>query len=94
MKLTRACIVFVSALAAAPIIAADAPPVPVVVTTARSENVGASLAATGTVVSRNDARISTEVAGLLAWIAEPGVGGQARRDHRAHRPCASRAHAA
>ena len=72
MKLTRACIMFVSALATAPIIAADAPPVPVVVTTARSENVGASLAATGTVVSRSDARISTEVAGLLAWIAEPG----------------------
>jgi RND family efflux transporter MFP subunit len=72
MKLTRACIVLVSALAAAPLIAADSPPVPVVVTTARSENVGASLAATGTVVSRNDARISTEVAGPLAWIAEPG----------------------
>ena len=59
MKLTRACIVLVSALAACgSAIAADAPPVPVVVTTARSENVGASLAATGTVVSRNDARIS------------------------------------
>ena len=40
-----------------------------------SENVGASLAATGTVVSRNDARISSEVGGTLAWIAEPGVGG-------------------
>jgi RND family efflux transporter MFP subunit len=71
MKLNRACIVLASALAM-PVIAADAPPVPVVVTTARSENVGASLAATGTVVSRNDARISTEVAGSLAWIAEPG----------------------
>jgi RND family efflux transporter MFP subunit len=54
--------------------AADAPPpVPVVVTTARSEKVGASLQATGTVVSRNDARISGEVGGTLAWIAEPGV---------------------
>jgi len=54
--------------------AADAPPpVPVVVTTARSEKVGASLSATGTVVSRNDARISGEVAGTLAWIAEPGT---------------------
>jgi len=54
--------------------AADAPPpVPVVVTTARSEKLGATLAATGTVVSRNDARISGEVAGTLAWIAEPGT---------------------
>ena len=53
--------------------AADTPPVPVVVTTARAENVGASLTATGTVVSRNDARISGEVGGTLAWVAEPGV---------------------
>jgi len=54
--------------------AADAPPpVPVVVTTARSEKLAASLSATGTVVSRNDARISGEVAGTLAWIAEPGT---------------------
>ena len=53
--------------------AADPPPVPVVVTTARSENFGASISATGTVVSRNDARISSEVGGTLAWIAEPGT---------------------
>jgi RND family efflux transporter MFP subunit len=53
--------------------AADAPPVPVVVTTVQSENFGASLAATGTVVSRNDARISSEVGGTLSWIAEPGA---------------------
>ncbi len=50
-----------------------APPVPVVVTQAREEKVGASLSATGTVVSRNDARISGEVGGTLAWIAEPGA---------------------
>jgi RND family efflux transporter MFP subunit len=49
------------------------PPVPVVVTEARSEKFGASLSATGTVVSRNDARISGEVGGTLAWIAEPGA---------------------
>ena len=53
--------------------AADSPPVPVVVTTARAENFGASISATGTVVSRNDARISSEVGGTLAWIAEPGT---------------------
>jgi len=57
----------------APALAADAPPVPVVVTTVQSENFGASLAATGTVVSRSDARISSEVGGPLSWIAEPGA---------------------
>jgi RND family efflux transporter MFP subunit len=58
---------------AMPLYAADPPPVPVVVTTARSEKSGASLSATGTVVSRSDARISAEVGGTLAWIAEPGA---------------------
>lgn len=53
--------------------AADSPPVPVVVTTAREEKVGATLSATGTVVSRSDARIAGEVSGTLAWIAEPGA---------------------
>jgi RND family efflux transporter MFP subunit len=54
--------------------AADAaPPVPVVVTTATSESVASSLTATGTVVSRSDARVAGEVAGRIAWIAEPGV---------------------
>lgn len=78
MKLNRARIVLACAMATlvpctAPAIAADAAPVPVVVTTARAQNIGATLAATGTVVSRNDARISAEVAGTLAWIAEPGA---------------------
>jgi RND family efflux transporter MFP subunit len=58
---------------AASVHAADPPPVPVVVAEARSENLAASLSATGTVVSRNDARISGEVGGTLAWIAEPGA---------------------
>jgi len=62
-----------SLVAVAPAFAADVPPVPVVVTTVQSENFGASLAATGTVVSRNDARISGEVGGTLSWIAEPGA---------------------
>jgi RND family efflux transporter MFP subunit len=53
--------------------AADAPPVPVVVAEARAETFAASLTATGTVVSRSDARISGEVGGTLAWIAEPGA---------------------
>lgn len=68
--LLAACATF---LAGATLAADGPPPVPVVVTTARSEKLGASLQATGTVVSRNDARISGEVGGTLAWIAEPGA---------------------
>ena len=68
--LLAACATF---LAGASLAADGPPPVPVVVTTARSEKLGASLQATGTVVSRNDARISGEVGGTLAWVAEPGV---------------------
>jgi RND family efflux transporter MFP subunit len=73
MKLIRVFAVTLPLTGAAPVLAADAPPVPVVVTTVQSENFGASLAATGTVVSRNDARISSEVGGTLSWIAEPGA---------------------
>jgi RND family efflux transporter MFP subunit len=71
----RQTIYWALAAAALPLLAgaADAPPVPVVVITARAEQVGATLTATGTVVSRNDARISGEVGGPLAWIAEPGT---------------------
>jgi len=73
MKLIRLFAVTFPMTGALPVLAADAPPVPVVVTTVQSENFGASLTATGTVVSRNDARISSEVGGTLAWIAEPGA---------------------
>lgn len=71
-KLTLACLVAWGAWASATW-AADAPPVPVVVATAQSENVATRISATGTVVSRNDARISSEVGATLAWIAEPGT---------------------
>jgi len=73
MNLSRLGIALVSTWAAAAALAADPAAVPVVVATARSERFGASLSATGTVVSRNDARISGEVGGTLAWIAEPGT---------------------
>src|SRR6476660_7155477 len=73
MKLLPLFALAVPLSAAVPVFAADAPPVPVVVTPVQSENFGASLAATGTVVSRNDARISSEVGGTLSWIAEPGA---------------------
>jgi RND family efflux transporter MFP subunit len=48
------------------------PPAPVAVATARSQTLAQSLNATGTVASRNDARLATEVAGRLEWVAEPG----------------------
>jgi RND family efflux transporter MFP subunit len=73
MRLLRPCLLVLGTLTTLASRAADAPPVPVVVTTARSENVAASISATGTVISRNDARISSEVGGTLAWIAEPGT---------------------
>jgi len=73
MKLVRVFAMTLPLIGAVQVQAADAPPVPVVVTTVQSENFGASLTATGTVVSRNDARISSEVGGTLAWIAEPGA---------------------
>ncbi len=73
MKLLRVFAMAVPLTGALPALAADTPPVPVVVTTVQSENFGASLSATGTVVSRNDARISSEVGGTLSWIAEPGA---------------------
>ena len=60
----------------------------------RSENFGASLTATGTVVSRNDARISGEVGGTLVLDRRAGRRGEARRHHRAHRSRTPRAHAA
>jgi RND family efflux transporter MFP subunit len=76
MNLNASSLVLLAACATAlvgPALAAESPAVPVVVTTARAEKLGANLQATGTVVSRNDARISGEVGGTLAWIAEPGA---------------------
>lgn len=72
VKLSRSCFLALCTIASLAN-AADSPPVPVVVTTARAENIATSIAATGTVVSRNDARISSEVAATLSWIAEPGT---------------------
>jgi RND family efflux transporter MFP subunit len=49
------------------------PPAPVLVAPARAESSGPAIQATGTVVSRNDARLASEVAGRIEWIAEPGA---------------------
>jgi len=48
------------------------PPVPVTIARAVSGSVEATRMATGTVVSRNDARLAAEIAGRLTWVAEPG----------------------
>lgn len=46
---------------------------PVAVASVRAETRGTTIDATGSVVSRNDARLASEVAGRLEWIAEPGT---------------------
>lgn len=48
------------------------PPVPVTVAQAIPGSVDATKTATGTVVSRNDARLAAEITGRLTWVAEPG----------------------
>lgn len=64
----------VSSLAASAVRAQDQePPAPVTVAPVVSGNVAATVAVTGTVVSRNDARLAAEVAGRLDWVAEPGA---------------------
>lgn len=53
--------------------AEEAPGVPVVVATVKEEERAPRTLATGTVVSRADARLSAEVAAPIDWIAEPGA---------------------
>ncbi len=51
----------------------EAPPVPVAVARATEGMLDAKVSRTGTVVSRNDARLAAEVTGRLDWVAEPGA---------------------
>lgn len=51
---------------------AATPAAPVVVTRAKQQSFAPNLTATGTVASRNDARLATEIAGTLEWVADPG----------------------
>ena len=53
--------------------AQDQPPAPVTVASVTKGSVASTVTATGTVVSRNDARLAAEVAGRLDWVAEPGT---------------------
>jgi RND family efflux transporter MFP subunit len=48
------------------------PPAPVKVGKASKQSIAPTMSATGTVVSRNDARIAAETPGRLVWVAEPG----------------------
>lgn len=50
----------------------DAPP-PVQVATAESRNMTGTILVPGTVVSRDDARLSAEVDGRLVWVADVGT---------------------
>ena len=51
----------------------EAPPAPVTVASVVKGAVATTVSATGTVVSRNDARLAAEVTGRLDWVAEPGA---------------------
>jgi RND family efflux transporter MFP subunit len=53
--------------------AGEAPAAPVVVASAKAESQTPLILATGSVVSRADARLSAEVAAPIRWIAEPGT---------------------
>ena len=49
------------------------PPAPVTVASVTKGSLVTTVTATGTVVSRNDARLAAEVTGRLDWVAEPGA---------------------
>ncbi|HKE44119.1 MAG TPA: efflux RND transporter periplasmic adaptor subunit, partial [Steroidobacteraceae bacterium] len=49
------------------------PAAPVKVGKASKQSITTTMTATGTVVSRNDARIAAETPGRLTWVAEPGT---------------------
>jgi RND family efflux transporter MFP subunit len=53
--------------------AQDTPPAPVAVDEARADVFSAALWVSGTVISRNDARIAAETDGRITWVAEVGT---------------------
>jgi RND family efflux transporter MFP subunit len=54
------------------VVLAQAPPAPVAVDEARLDTFSASLWVSGTVISRNDARIGAETDGRITWVADVG----------------------
>ena len=52
---------------------ADPPPAPVTVAPVVKGSTASTVSTTGTVVSRNDARLAAEATGRLDWVAEPGA---------------------
>jgi len=58
--------------------AQEPPPAPVKVSEAVLQNMTSVTRAPGTIVSRHDARIATEIAGRLTWVAE--IGEKVERD--------------
>jgi len=53
--------------------AQETPPAPVAIDEARSDLFSAALWVSGTVISRNDARIAAETDGRITWVAEVGT---------------------
>jgi len=53
--------------------AQNAPPAPVAIDEARADMFSAALWVSGTVISRNDARIAAETDGRITWVAEVGT---------------------
>jgi RND family efflux transporter MFP subunit len=53
--------------------AEESPPAPVTVDHAKSDTFSAALWVSGTVISRNDARIAAETDGRVTWVAEVGT---------------------
>lgn len=53
--------------------AQEGPPAPVAVDEARADVFSAALWVSGTVISRNDARIAAETDGRITWVAEVGT---------------------
>jgi RND family efflux transporter MFP subunit len=51
----------------------EQPPAPVAVAPVTKGSLASTVTTTGTVVSRNDARLAAEVTGRLDWVAEPGA---------------------
>jgi RND family efflux transporter MFP subunit len=54
-------------------LAQDTPPAPVAIDEARADMFSAALWVSGTVISRNDARIAAETDGRITWVAEVGT---------------------